>query len=94
MPSTVEFSTHMHPSALGLFARVTGLEPATFGFGDRRSDQLSYTPMQFVERSGDAKRRPVPGWVGGVDAAAACVYVRHRARFTDCSLGLAKGRPT
>jgi hypothetical protein len=61
MPSTVELpiSSPAPADVPGrAYAWVTGIEPATSGFGDRRSDLLSYTHMDLIEVN---KNRPVPG---------------------------------
>ena len=44
--SSQVFQTCANPSQLQRhMAGAVGFEPTTFGFGDRRSDQLSYTPI-------------------------------------------------
>src|SRR5690606_33336056 len=59
----------------GEVARVTGLEPATFGVTGRRSNQLSYT------RSGEAVPRATWRPCSGVVWAS---QARSRGRSGDC----------
>ena len=43
------------PDQMGILAGAEGLEPPTFGFGDRRSSQLSYAPVHICAHQSNAR---------------------------------------
>ncbi len=62
-----------------MMAGVTGLEPATSGVTGRRSNQLSYTPTQQVERLIRSTANPVKRSKSKL-AAALDKFFKHKPR--------------
>src|SRR4051812_17668446 len=83
--STLQHKKTPAPEEAGVGARITlqagltGLEPATSGVTDRRSNQLSYSPKKpLAERRKyrpgvrSVQRPPAPAYSGGLHLNAAC----------------------
>lgn len=91
--STVELTRNLAPTGVGLCAWVVGIEPTTYGFGDRRSDLLSYTHMLLLKM----KKPPcpvVPGAASRSRCASLAAACPAEFGVVDPSLGRGHGRTT
>src|SRR6266511_3159015 len=90
MPSTVELPTTVAAGRGRGLAGATGVEPATTGFGNRRSSGLSYTPVCCLRLR--CETQPCPGLPGAASTSDRCGLRMPPARVRPLGLGVVAGQ--
>lgn len=90
MPSTVELPTTVAAGRGRGLAGATGVEPATTGFGNRRSSGLSYTPVCCLRLR--CETPPCPGLPGAASTSDRCGLRMPPARVRPLGLGVVAGQ--